>query len=175
MNLKIKDTIKKLINDGQLPAEGLFDITEGLIESYIAIYGESSGNRYDRNYARKLAGLNLFKLKINERDIKFSLCKEGILYFITNTAWPKHVKIGITTDIDKRLATYQTGDPFRNYKVSHYEFVLDRHACEKQVKEIYSVNIENGEWLTDVIAKEVIEAMREKWKTSRGEFKKIRG
>jgi hypothetical protein len=45
--------------------------------------------------------------------------KEGFVYIITNPAWPQWVKVGLTTEEDtrKRLSSYQTGSPLRDYVV----------------------------------------------------------
>jgi hypothetical protein len=39
------------------------------------------------------------------------------LYLITNSAWEGFVKIGRAKDVDTRLKSYNTGSPFRDYKV----------------------------------------------------------
>jgi hypothetical protein len=47
---------------GIIPDQGNFDITEECLQDYISIYGElnaKSNARYDKIFARKLAGLNL--------------------------------------------------------------------------------------------------------------------
>jgi hypothetical protein len=43
----------------------------------------------------------------------------GFVYIITNPAWPKWVKVGLTTEKEtkKRLSSYQTGSPMRDYVV----------------------------------------------------------
>jgi hypothetical protein len=45
--------------------------------------------------------------------------KHGFVYIITNPAWPTWVKVGLTTEEDtkKRLSSYQTGSPMRDYVV----------------------------------------------------------
>lgn len=70
----------------------------------------------------------------------------------------------MTIDLDKRLESYQTGDPFRKYYVKHYDFVLERRNAEKEILTNYSINIENGEWLSDVDALEVIKSLHNTWK-----------
>ena len=87
----------------------------------------------------------------------------GSSHLIANPAWPEHVKIGITTNIDSRLSTYQTGDPFRGYYVKHYEFVLDRKSAERNTLSDYNINIENGEWLANIDATRIITELRNKW------------
>lgn len=47
---------------------------------------------------------------------------KGYLYVLSNENYEGWLKLGITKNMTKRLRTYQTGDPFRGYKV---EFVLE--------------------------------------------------
>jgi hypothetical protein len=62
----------------------------------------------------------------------------GYLYIITNTSFPGWVKVGTTGNLNKRLQTYQTGTPFRNYKLefslSHPEYKI----AEKKIKDTMS-------------------------------------
>lgn len=62
--------------------------------------------------------------------------KEGHIYCITNPAYPEWVKVGLTTtDIEKRLMSYNTGSPHRDYVVDFliespidiYDFELEVH------------------------------------------------
>jgi len=41
----------------------------------------------------------------------------GYLYIITNKSWQGWIKVGTTRNLKKRLQTYQTGSPFRDYEV----------------------------------------------------------
>lgn len=72
----------------------------------------------------------------------------GYLYIITNESFPEWVKVGTTTNLTTRLHTYQTGDPFRRYKVVyHLQHPLYKEA-EKKIKEsmrhfAYEIR---GEW-----------------------------
>jgi hypothetical protein len=73
----------------------------------------------------------------------------GYLYIITNeAAFPGWVKVGTTENIDHRMSTYQTGDPFRQYKV---EYILKHpkfKEAEKRIKEFmkpFALEIKN-EW-----------------------------
>jgi len=43
--------------------------------------------------------------------------------------------------------TYQTGDPFRRYKVEHYRIVEDARLEEKNILDIHKINISSGEWI----------------------------
>ena len=65
-----------------IPSEGLFDITERMLDKYIATYSKfanKGNNKYNGNFARKLAGLNLLKLKLYNRNGTPVTCGEGIL------------------------------------------------------------------------------------------------
>lgn len=146
---KINLTLNRLFEYGFLPAEGTFEITEDLLNKYIRIYKKlnTSGNsKFEWWYARKIAGVTLLKLKLYRGDT-YKTAKEGIIYGISNPAWNNHLKIGITIDHKKRLASLQTGDPFRAYKIDGYEFVADRRKIEKDVLNNFNVHLVNGEWL----------------------------
>ena len=59
----------------------------------------------------------------------------GYLYIITNSAWPNFIKIGITTDLDKRLQQYQTGSPHRDYRIVYSLYHPEYDVAEKKLKE----------------------------------------
>jgi hypothetical protein len=161
MSNYITKTLQTLMEEGLIPHNHDFVITETLLLKYIDVYGKVSDRkegRFDLAYARRLAGLNLLKYK-NSFDVDD--IKEGILYAIQNKAWPDHFKIGITSDLNKRLASYQTYDPFRAYKVSLYEFVCDKRKTEKIIFDKFALNVENGEWLKIESCKSVIDFVRD--------------
>lgn len=143
--------VLELLKEGKIPNSVLFDITEYHLDSYIDMYAKLSGadkgtkTTANRRYARKLAGLTLIKLKL-DRGAKANQCKEGFVYTLTNPAWPDHTKLGMSVDIKKRLASYQTYSPFRDYKISNYEFVFNRRDMEYRTKEKFNISIEAGEW-----------------------------
>jgi hypothetical protein len=58
-----------------------------------------------------------------------------ICYVITNKAWPEWCKVGMSTksDMKKRLSTYQTGSPFRDYEVHSQFEVEDARTVETLV------------------------------------------
>ena len=73
-----------------------------------------------------------------------------ICYIITNPAFLGWVKIGFTTkkEMKQRLSVYQTGTPFRDYKVEYEVTFKDPRQAEKLVHEhLKHMNCEsNGEW-----------------------------
>lgn len=78
----------------------------------------------------------------------------GYLYIIENDAFPGWVKIGTTGNLKKRLQTYQTGTPFRNYRIvyslEHPEYKLAERRlretmkpfCTDRKNEWYKINME---------------------------------
>lgn len=177
MQDKINNILTMLINQNKLVKEGLFDITEQHLIDYIETYDELYGNNGSKlktasslRYARKLAGLTFLKLKL-ERGATTATCKEGLVYLLTNPAWPEHLKVGMTTDLDKRVAVYQTYDPFRQYKVKHYEFVFDRRLAEKQILIHHKLNIEKGEWLKEVDAMLIVTSLTNEYASSKSLIK----
>jgi predicted GIY-YIG superfamily endonuclease len=57
--------------------------------------------------------------------------KNGYVYIISNPAWPKWIKLGITDNLEKRLSTYQTGDPNRAYKIEYFIEINNYKEIEK--------------------------------------------
>jgi len=72
----------------------------------------------------------------------------GWLYIITNEAFPKWVKVGTTADLNQRLHVYQTGDPFRKYKVVYSLWHEEFREAEKRIKEVmkHFALATKGEW-----------------------------
>ena len=74
--------------------------------------------------------------------------KAGYVYIISNKAFEGYYKIGITYDIKKRLRSYQTSSPYRDYKIEYYIHHPDCRAAEKQIHEMmkyFALNKRN-EW-----------------------------
>lgn len=151
--------VAQLVALNLIPKIGLFPVSEELINKFIRLYGMGNGNKFEINYARKLAGLNLLKENLN-RGGKYTSCKEGLIYVISNPAWPNVYKIGMTTDLNKRLSSYQTYDPYRQYKVESYEFVLDRAKTEKQILRDYNSDLTVGEWVSKDCYRSIIYSIR---------------
>ena len=159
---RIKRTVELLEESGVLPPYSAFDITEHMLDEYIRVYGSlgtGENKKFQRGYARKLAGLELLRLKFS-RGTKPSQCKEGMVYLIGNPAWPDHLKIGMTVDISSRLASYQTYDPYRLFKVAHYDFCLDRRGAEKRLLEGFDIHLTDGEWVKLSDGLQIIEVIR---------------
>jgi len=57
---------------------------------------------------------------------------EGAVYAVVNEAWPEWIKVGKAVDAEDRLKSYQTGSPYRNYKLIHSVKVDNRN--EKEVE-----------------------------------------
>ena len=66
----------------------------------------------------------------------------------------------MTTDIVSRLESYQTYDPYKKFKVEHYDFCLDRRTAEKQLLDKFDVHLVDGEWVKIPDALGVIEVLR---------------
>lgn len=168
MNPNVEKTLRRLIANNFIPETGLFDITEDMISLYVATYGglnSKLNTKFDPIYARKLAGLNLLKLKFS-RGGSSKTCKEGLVYLISNPAWEEHLKIGMTVDLVKRLASYQVYDPLKKYKVLNYEFVLDRKKTEDSMLKSFNIHLESGEWIKYNDSIKIIQCVRSNgWNT----------
>lgn len=158
----MKDTkiIEHLIDKNVLPKEGTFEVKMYMIdafyEAYREIYPPKNNTMKNNNirYAKKLAGLSLMKLNMARSSnfecgerLKVTKPRCGIIYLISNPVFPGMYKIGITRDLDKRLSTYQTADPYRRYKIEHYKFVEDIRFEEKKLLSELKTNIAKGEWV----------------------------
>jgi hypothetical protein len=159
---RIAETVKILSETGVVPPYSAFDINEDMLAEYIRVYGTlgPKGNgKFQYGYARKLAGLELLRLKFF-RGARPKDCKEGQVYLIANPAWPDYLKIGMTVDTEARLASYQTYDPFKAFYIKNYEFVLDRRAAENRLLDEFGVHLEEGEWVKNTDALGIIKVIR---------------
>jgi len=57
------------------------------------------------------------------------------LYIITCDSFPNWVKVGVTSNPKKRLQTYQTCSPFRNYKMIYTLECPNAYAAEKRIRD----------------------------------------
>lgn len=62
--------------------------------------------------------------------------KEGHVYIITNPAFDGWIKVGKAMDAKDRLGNYQTGSPFRDYKIHYSRYFKDRHTAEREVHQL---------------------------------------
>ena len=61
--------------------------------------------------------------------------QSGYIYIITNPNYKGFVKIGIAIDLKKRLSSYQTSSPRRDYKIEHHIHHPDCRIGEKKMHE----------------------------------------
>ena len=67
------------------------------------------------------------------------------IYVLTHPLFPNWVKIGRTTNIDSRLASYQTGCPNRAYQMNYIELVDDIYKYESYFRDNF---ICKNEWVS---------------------------
>ncbi len=93
---------------------------------------------------------------------KTPLVNGGYLYIITNPAWKGYYKIGQTINLSKRLSTYQTSSPLRDYSFLTTKKVRDMNKSEKQLleelKRFYEVK---GEWVVASKPEHILHLMEE--------------
>ena len=63
----------------------------------------------------------------------------------------------MTMDINSRLLSYQTCDPFRKYHIVKYQFVEDRKKIEKCLLSHPNIFREDGEWVKQKNALEIFD------------------
>lgn len=139
-------------------------IDTDLVSRYVSTYALFSNNKKDLKgsnlrYAKKLAAINLLKfLRANKR--KYT---EGFIYIISNPAWPDKVKVGMSVDPLERLSTFNTGDPYRAYKLECWAFFSEVKSVETYLHKKFHLNRLN-EWVDlntyslSLIKEEVISA-----------------
>lgn len=153
MNEKELDVLSSLYKLNIVPTRGIFQVTESMLQEYINFYhmlygrtNNATGTKSNKKFARRLAGRTLVQLNAL-RGASYRSIKSGLIYLIENPAFSEYYKIGITVDIETRLSQYQTYDPHRAYKVSKYDFVLDKSLAEKFVIKNKTNEDGLGEWL----------------------------
>ncbi len=82
--------------------------------------------------------------------------KQGVIYVVTNPAWPDWVKVGRAVDADDRTNSYQTGSPLRDYKLEWSQPVWDRMAAEAEAhKRLAKVAEQSNEWFKIGVAEAI--------------------
>ena len=66
------------------------------------------------------------------------------VYIISNPAFIGLYKVGVAKDYKKRLNSYQTSDPERNYKI---EFAFYTHLYDEIEKHIHQTFMNKHEWV----------------------------
>ena len=85
---------------------------------------------------------------------------EGEVYIIYNPSFPSWIKVGMAVDSGDRLKQYQTGSPYRNYKVHASYPVADRRKAEAEAHKLLGEKHERrGEWFvcSTVVAKDLLD------------------
>lgn len=70
----------------------------------------------------------------------------GWVYAITNPAWPGFFKIGKAARLRRRLGSYQTGAPYKDYQIWDAIRVPDRHLAERSAHEYLTEYRIDNEW-----------------------------
>lgn len=155
------NAIDDMIQMGLIPPAGNFEVTEVMLRELSTCYHRHTGKkaRYDR-VSRRNSGKSLINFKLS-RGISPHNITEGLVYLITNPAWPEYAKIGISLNLTKRLSSYQTSDPHRAYKLCGYEFVLDRRQVERDVIGKLNVDSSGGEWVKATLGENMIKHIRD--------------
>lgn len=83
-----------------------------------------------------------------DSDSRYSTIKEGYIYAVINDAWPGWYKIGTALLPEKRLASYQTSTPFRDFKLVYEAFTNDRVVTERKAHNFFDgmAADRRGEW-----------------------------
>lgn len=89
----------------------------------------------------------------------------GFVYAIKNPVWPGWVKLGMTIDLDGRVAAYQMYTPREAYAIVHSVKVADRHISEglaHRKAADASKKDPSGEWfyISDAIGISILDSIR---------------
>ena len=159
---KARQIFEVMMEENLIPREGQFEITDFLLNKSYEIGSvifkklAKPNKPSDKRFHKRMAGLNMIHLN-NERSNEEKIVKKkltlkqhsGFLYIILNSSFPDFMKIGITKDLEKRLSSYQTYDPFRNFYVKKSIFIEDVRNVEKYLLDNYKMeNSYNGEWIS---------------------------
>jgi hypothetical protein len=71
---------------------------------------------------------------------------DGYVYIITNPAWLGFSKIGMSKDVLRRLKTYQTYSPNRDYSLHYYRWTPNARKAEAELFKNISGFSRKGEW-----------------------------
>jgi hypothetical protein len=156
---KERIVLESLIEDGIITATGQVTVTDNILSAYSdrynLIFGKKSAS-FDKGqikFFKKMAALTFMRLNESRLEsisvIKNARNKHttGFLYLISNPVYPGYYKVGITKNVEGRLASYQTYDPLRRFKVEHYTYCDDIREEERRIIKQFSVDIKNGEWV----------------------------
>jgi len=74
--------------------------------------------------------------------------KDGYVYVVSNPAWKGWYKIGMAVDSQDRCSGYQTGSPYRDYRLEYSKYFLNRRVAEEIAHEVIGeISLDrNGEW-----------------------------
>ena len=152
---------EELVSTGLIPPIGNFNITEELLRNLSLKYHIVANKMPKYNsMSRRNSGVALLNLKI-KRNIPSASINEGLIYLISNPAWPDYVKIGMSINLRNRLSTYNTSDPHRSYKIDGFEFVLNRKLTEQNVLNKFNLDMKTGEWVKRSACDIIIHKIRE--------------
>ncbi|QDF14740.1 hypothetical protein PONTUS_93 [Vibrio phage Pontus] len=143
--------------------------TKRIVEGY-AVYMTKQSCRI--KYGKVDKSLNYYKRQLGRQKI-FAIMtlniickihsipnKLGYVYIVSNPAYPGWYKVGAAKDAETRLLSYQTGSPFRDYKLEWYL------PCEDYVKiekEFHNNSSFSHEWV-----KAPLETVKQMLRSSRG-------
>lgn len=88
----------------------------------------------------------------------------GYIYIMTNPAWDNWVKIGRAINLDKRLESYNTSSPFRDFKIEYSTQIFNPILIERYFFEKYGKD--NSEWFNLSVEEAIDEIERLKQELS---------
>lgn len=84
--------------------------------------------KYQRNLRKELLAKRIALFKSNA--VPAAKLSTAYVYIISNDSFPGWYKIGTCVDITKRLQTYQTSDPHKNYRIIESWITTNRFLVE---------------------------------------------
>jgi len=80
----------------------------------------------------------------HQRNLNLKNERSGYIYLITNPAWTEYVKLGRSYDVKKRLISYQTFSPLKDFHISYETYTNNITLIENTFREKFGYD--NGEW-----------------------------
>lgn len=77
---------------------------------------------------------------------KLQKSNEGFIYIVSNKSWLQYLKIGRAIDLYKRVSTFNTYDPTRQFKLRCIKYFLDCKDAEQALHALFVKERVRGEW-----------------------------
>ena len=121
------------------------------IEKKIDSFYSFFNNKYKKNYYGNKCKVCLSNDKTKyDKDILKTKFSPNYIYILKNKAWKGYLKIGRAKDPQKRLNSYQTSSPHRDFEIVYFKKLRNVYIIEKYFELNYQKT--SGEWIFETEA-----------------------